>query len=101
MGIRTPDLLHAISRQGIPPRPSAQVTVPERARLAARVQAGCCTFLLGSRSPPGLAGLLTAAGVRPSGGHLRTRKAQAVPGALASRRSAVHSSQPRASARAT
>jgi hypothetical protein len=30
MGIRTPDLLHAIPRQHVHPRPSVQVTVPER-----------------------------------------------------------------------
>ena len=43
MGIRTPDLLHAISTQDIRQSPFPQVTVPERAPSPAQVQAGCCT----------------------------------------------------------
>ena len=35
-GIRTPDLLHAISRQHVHSRPSAQVTVPGRAHESVR-----------------------------------------------------------------
>ena len=44
--IRTPDLLHAIQRQPVHPRPSAQVTVLPRPLRSARVQACCGTFLL-------------------------------------------------------
>jgi len=46
MGIRTPDLLHAISRQAIHPCLSLQVTVPERACQSAEIRTGCCTFPL-------------------------------------------------------
>jgi len=49
MGIRTPDLLHAISRQGIHRSPFPQVTVPQRAWLPVPVLGGCCTFLLCGR----------------------------------------------------
>jgi hypothetical protein len=45
-GIRTPDLLHAISRQAVHQHLSSQVTVPERARLSGQVRTGCCTFPL-------------------------------------------------------
>jgi hypothetical protein len=43
MGIRTPDLLHAITAQDIRWDLFPQVTVPERAPLPAAVRAGCCT----------------------------------------------------------
>ena len=46
MGIRTPDLLHAISRQHVHPRPSPQVTVPTRAPGCALVRPGCGTSVL-------------------------------------------------------
>jgi hypothetical protein len=46
MGIRTPDLLHAIQRQPVHSSPSPQVTVPESAPTSACVQACCGTFLL-------------------------------------------------------
>jgi hypothetical protein len=45
-GIRTPDLLHAISRQAVHQRLSSQVTVPERAHQSGQVRTGCCTFPL-------------------------------------------------------
>jgi hypothetical protein len=45
-GIRTPDLLHAISRQHVHPCLSSQVTVPERAHQSGQVRTGCCTFAL-------------------------------------------------------
>jgi hypothetical protein len=45
-GIRTPDLLHAISRQHVHRSTSAQVTVPGSARPSRQVRTGCCTFLL-------------------------------------------------------
>ena len=43
---RTADLLHAISRQHVHPRPSVQVTVLPRPRKSARVRTSCGTFLL-------------------------------------------------------
>jgi hypothetical protein len=46
MGIRTPDLLHAISRQAVHGRTSAQVTVLTRAPECALVRAGCGTSVL-------------------------------------------------------
>jgi hypothetical protein len=51
MEIRTPDLLHAISRQDIHRSPSPQVTVPERARESVQVRTGCGTFLLYESRP--------------------------------------------------
>jgi hypothetical protein len=45
-GIRTPDLLHAISRQHVHRSTSAQVTVPGSAHPSRQVRTGCCTFLL-------------------------------------------------------
>jgi hypothetical protein len=45
-GIRTPDLLHAISRQHVHQCLSSQVTVPERAHQSGQVCTGCGTFLL-------------------------------------------------------
>ena len=45
-GIRTPDLLHAINRQHIHRSPPPQVTVPERTRRSAGIQAGCGTSVL-------------------------------------------------------
>jgi len=44
--IRTPDLLHAIWRQHVYPRPSRQVTVPTRPRATTSVRVRCGTFLL-------------------------------------------------------
>jgi hypothetical protein len=46
MGIRTPDLLHAISRQHMHARPSPQVTVPACLPWPASVRTGCCTSVL-------------------------------------------------------
>ncbi len=46
MGIRTPDLLHAITRQGVQRRPSPQVTALVSARQYGHVRMGCGTFLL-------------------------------------------------------
>ena len=46
MGIRTPDLLHAITRQPIRPRPSPQVTVLSSASECTFVRLGCGTSLL-------------------------------------------------------
>jgi hypothetical protein len=46
MGIRTPDLLHAIQRQPVHSRPSPQVAVQESAPRSACVRACCGTFLL-------------------------------------------------------
>ena len=43
---RTADLLHAISRQHVHPRPYPQVTVLPRPRKSARVRTCCGTFLL-------------------------------------------------------
>jgi hypothetical protein len=51
MGIRTPDLLHAIQRQPVHPRVPVQVTVLPRPLRSGRVQACCGTFLL---YPPAL-----------------------------------------------
>jgi len=51
MGIRTPDLLHAIQRQPVHSSPSLQVTVPECTCGSSRIQACCGTFLL---YPPAL-----------------------------------------------
>ena len=53
---RTADLLHAIWRQHVHPRPSVQVTVLLRPCAATCVRTGCCTFLLyrchSCRAPP-------------------------------------------------
>jgi hypothetical protein len=49
-GIRTPGLLHAISRQHVHRSPSVQVTVPRRTLASAQIRTGCCTFPL-YRSP--------------------------------------------------
>jgi hypothetical protein len=43
---RTADLLHAIWRQHVHPRPSVQVTVLPRPRTSARVRVSCCTSVL-------------------------------------------------------
>ena len=52
-GIRTPDLLHAISRQYVHWRPSPQVTVLEHPLRFASVPAGCGTSMLyRSRNSP-------------------------------------------------
>ena len=45
-GIRTPDLLHAISRQHVHQSTSAQVTVPGSAHQSRQVRTACGTFLL-------------------------------------------------------
>ena len=50
MGIRAPDLLHAISRRPIHRSTSVQVTVPQRALQSAQVRVSCGTFVL--YSPP-------------------------------------------------
>ena len=52
MGIRTPDLLHAIQWQPVHSSPSPQVTVPQSAPESACVQACCGTFLLYDPMPP-------------------------------------------------
>jgi hypothetical protein len=46
MGIRTPDLLHAIQRQHVHGSASVQVTVSGRLHQSPGIQAGCCTFVL-------------------------------------------------------
>jgi hypothetical protein len=46
MGIRTPDLLHAISRQPVHPPPSGQVIVLGSMRECAVVRPGCGTSAL-------------------------------------------------------
>jgi hypothetical protein len=46
MGIRTPDLLHAIQWHHVHSSTYVQVTIPERARESTEVCACCCTFLL-------------------------------------------------------
>jgi hypothetical protein len=51
MGIRTPDLLHAIQRQPIHPRVSVQVTVPTSTRRSTGIPTRCGTSLL---YPPAL-----------------------------------------------
>jgi hypothetical protein len=61
-GIRTPDLLHAISRQHIRLRPSTQVTVPGRVHESSGIQAGCGIFLLYRAEP---VPLRTPADTRP------------------------------------
>ena len=61
-GIRTPDLLHAISRQHICSRPSTQVTVPGRAHESSGIRASCGTFLLYRAEP---APLRSPADTRP------------------------------------
>ena len=52
MGIRTPDLLHAIQRHHVHRSPSPQVTVPRRPHESPGIQAGCCTFVLYRPEPP-------------------------------------------------
>ena len=51
---RTADLLHAIWRQHVHPRPSLQVTVLSRPRESASVRTSCGTFLLYSAALPSL-----------------------------------------------
>ena len=46
MGIRTPDLLHAIQRHHVHGSASVQVTVSGRPPQSSGIQAGCCTFVL-------------------------------------------------------
>ena len=46
MGIRTPDLLHAMQRQHVHRSVSVQVTVSGRPHESSGIQAGCCTFVL-------------------------------------------------------
>jgi hypothetical protein len=46
MGIRTPDLLHAIQRQPVHRSPSAQVTVPASTQQSTGIQTRCGTSLL-------------------------------------------------------
>ena len=53
MGIRTPDLLHAISRQHVHGRTSAQVTVLTRAPECGLVRPGCGTSALYAASGSG------------------------------------------------
>jgi hypothetical protein len=52
MGIRTPDLLHAISRHHVHRGASVLVTVLRRALRSARVRAGCGTSVLYSPAGP-------------------------------------------------
>jgi hypothetical protein len=69
---RTADLLHAICRQHVHPRPSVQVTVLPRPRKSARVQVSCCTSVLYRRHPrpraPVVAPDGVLASVNPEGG---------------------------------
>ena len=53
MGIRTPDLLHAISRHDVHPRTFPQVTVLTRAPRCAIVRPGCGTSALYAASASG------------------------------------------------
>src|SRR5450755_4189227 len=46
MGIRTPDLLHAIQWQHVHRSTSVQVTVSGRPHQSPGIQACCCTFVL-------------------------------------------------------
>ena len=46
MGIRTPDLLHAMQWQHVHGSASVQVTVSGRPHESSGIQAGCCTFVL-------------------------------------------------------
>jgi hypothetical protein len=46
MGIRTPDLLHAIQWQHVHRSTSVQVTVPERPHESSQICTCCGTFLL-------------------------------------------------------
>ena len=46
MGIRTPDLLHAISRHPVHRSPAPQVTVLSRAPVYTHVRTGCGTSVL-------------------------------------------------------
>jgi hypothetical protein len=55
MGIRTPDLLHAISRQPVHRSPSPQATVLSRPPEYAVVPVRCGTFLLYAASGSGYA----------------------------------------------
>jgi len=61
MGIRTPDLLHAISRQAVHRSPSPQATVLARAPEYASIRTCCGTYVLyaasGSRHAEALGGL--------------------------------------------
>jgi hypothetical protein len=52
MGIRTPDLLHAIRRQPVHRSPSPQVTVPPSTQQSTGIQARCGTSLLYGPMPP-------------------------------------------------
>ena len=52
MGIRTPDLLHAMQWQHVHGSASVQVTVSGRPHQSAGIQAGCCTFVLYRPEPP-------------------------------------------------
>ena len=52
MGIRTPDLLHAIQRQPVHRSPSAQVTVPASTQQSTGIQTRCGTSLLYGPMPP-------------------------------------------------
>jgi hypothetical protein len=53
MGIRTPDLLHAIQWQDVHSSTSVQVTVSGRPHQSSGIQVGCCTFVLyGPELPP-------------------------------------------------
>jgi hypothetical protein len=52
MGIRTPDLLHAISRQHVHSSTYVQVSVSGRPYQSSQIQAGCGTFLLYSPGCP-------------------------------------------------
>jgi hypothetical protein len=53
MGIRTPDLLHAICRQHVHSSTYAQASVSGRAYQSPRIHAGGGTFLLYSPGCPG------------------------------------------------
>jgi hypothetical protein len=52
MGIRTPDLLHAIQRQPVHSCPSLQVTVPASTQQSTGIQTRCGTSLLYGPMPP-------------------------------------------------
>ena len=64
---RTADLLHAIWRQHVHPRPSPQVTVLTRPRESPRVRVSCCTSVL-YRNPASTSVSNATSSAGPAGG---------------------------------
>jgi hypothetical protein len=98
-GTRTPDPLLANNTLAVHRGSSVQVTVLERSPRSPFVRTGCGTSVRYCRSLP--AGTLPWARTGRQGCHRSTRIVHRGPVALASRRSAVSSSQPSVSASAT